>query len=104
MGISESKDNHSPLKSHLIVQCYAPTNVDEQQEKDDYNIQLQGVMDKIPGRDIVLVIWDMNAKLGSDNSGRELVMGKEGLGAMNENGELFMYIERPGHGEYSIPI
>mgnify|MGYP000172736069 CR=1 FL=1 len=77
MGISESKDNHSPLKSHLIVQCYAPTNVDEQQEKDDYNIQLQG---------------------------RELVMGKEGLGAMNENGELFMYIERPGHGEYSIPI
>ena len=78
--------------------------MDEQQEKDDYNIQLQGVMDKIPGRDIVLVIWDMNAKLGSDNSGRELVMGKEGLGAMNENGELFMYIERPGHGEYSIPI
>ena len=46
-------------------------------------------MDNVPRRNIVLVIWDMNAKLGSGNTGRELVMGKEGLGVMNENGELF---------------
>jgi len=63
--------------------------VDEQQEIDDYYRQLQGGMDNVPRRDIVLVIWDVNAKLGSDNTGRELVMGKEGLGVMNENGELF---------------
>ena len=31
----------------------------------------------------------LNVKLGSDNTGRELVMGKEGLGVMNENWELF---------------
>ena len=28
-------------------------------------------------------------KVGSDNTGREEIMGKHGLGTMNENGELF---------------
>ncbi|XP_078679467.1 uncharacterized protein LOC144915099 [Branchiostoma floridae x Branchiostoma belcheri] len=32
---------------------------------------------------------DLNAKIGSDNTGHEEVMGKEGLGKMNENGERF---------------
>ena len=33
---------------------------------------------------------DTNAKVGSDNTGREEIMGKHGLGTMNENGELFV--------------
>lgn len=32
---------------------------------------------------------DLNAKVGNDNTGFEQVMGKHGLGVMNENGELF---------------
>jgi len=56
--------------------------VDEKHEIDDYYRQLQGGMDKVPRRDIVLVLGDMNAKLGSDNTGRELVMWKEGLGVI----------------------
>jgi len=79
----------SKFQKVTLVQCYAPTNVDDQQVKEDYYRQLQGVMDKIARRDIVLVIGDMNAKLGSDNTGREFVMGKEGVGEINENGELF---------------
>ena len=53
-----------------LVQWYAPTNVDEQQEKNDYYRQLQGGMDTSPRRDIVPVLGDMNAKLGSDKTGR----------------------------------
>ena len=68
----------SEFQKVTLVQCYAPTNVDEQQEKDDYYRQLQGGRDNVPGRGIVLVIGDINAKLGSDNTGREL-----------ENRELF---------------
>lgn len=30
----------------------------------------------------------MNAKIGSDNNNLETVMGKHGLGEMNNNGEL----------------
>lgn len=31
----------------------------------------------------------MNAKVGQDNLGRESTMGREGVGTMNENGELY---------------
>ena len=31
----------------------------------------------------------MNAKVGQDNTGRELIMGKKGIGDINENGKLF---------------
>ena len=33
---------------------------------------------------------DMNAKVGSDNAEREHVMGAEGMGTINENGEFFV--------------
>ena len=45
--------------------------------------------DQVPRRDIILVIGDTNAKVGNDKIGYELIIGKEGLGTMNENGELF---------------
>ncbi|XP_052238000.1 craniofacial development protein 2-like [Dreissena polymorpha] len=32
---------------------------------------------------------DFNAKIGSDNRGYEEIMGKQGLGEMNDNGERF---------------
>ena len=32
---------------------------------------------------------DLNAKVGSDNWDRELVIGTHGEGTINENGELF---------------
>ena len=32
---------------------------------------------------------DMNAKVGADNTGKELIMGTEALGVINENGEKF---------------
>ena len=35
------------------------------------------------------MIGDMNAKVGNDKIGYGLIIGKEGLGTMNENGELF---------------
>ena len=44
----------------------------------------------MPRRDIVIVMGDMNAKVGSDNTGREHVMGAEGMGTINENGEFFV--------------
>ena len=32
---------------------------------------------------------DFNAEVGEDNKGYETIMGQQGLGCMNENGELF---------------
>jgi len=37
---------------------------------------------------MAILIGDLNAKTGSDNSGYEEVMGRQWLGKMNENGEI----------------
>lgn len=76
------------IKFH-VVQCYAPTNDAEEEKKDDFYRQLQGVLSKQSSTDFTILMGDFNAKVGADNTGYEEVMGKHGLGQMNENGELF---------------
>ena len=71
-----------------IIHCYAPTNSAEFEEKETYQ-HLQTVTQKLPKRDIQVVMGDMNAKIGNDNDKWKGTMGKEGLGQMNENGLLF---------------
>jgi len=45
-------------------------------------------MEQVPRRDMKIVMEDMNAKVGTDNTGREEVMGRHGARAeMNETGE-----------------
>ena len=72
-----------------IIQVYAPTNDAEEENKDDFYNRLQSVIDKLPGKDINIVMGDLNAKVGSDNSHCEEIMGRHGLGEANDNGERF---------------
>nr|KAG5699547.1 hypothetical protein BaRGS_033743 [Batillaria attramentaria] len=72
-----------------ILQCYAPTNVADEEEKENFYEQLQAALDKAPRRDLKILMGDLNAKVGTDNTDRELIMGKHGTGTQNENGELF---------------
>ena len=37
----------------------------------------------------MILMGDMNAKIGGNNNGYELVMGRHGLGSINENRERF---------------
>ena len=70
--------------------CYAPTNTSEEEDKNSFYAQLQSVLDKIPNRDMLILMGDMNAKVGADNTDREREMGRHGLGEMNENGEMLV--------------
>ena len=72
-----------------VIQCYAPTNDTEDEKKEDFYQHLQTVLDRVGKKDMTLIMGDFNAKIGSDNTGYEEVMGKQGLGEMNENGEKF---------------
>ena len=38
---------------------------------------------------MTILMGDLSAKIGADNCGYEEVMGRRGLGEMNENGEMF---------------
>ena len=72
-----------------IIQCYAPTNDADKEKKDTFYEQLQSVIDKGGNKNMTILMGDFNAKIGSDNTGYEDVMGTHGLGMMNENGERF---------------
>lgn len=49
--------------------------------------QLKKTLDNVPSHNDLLVIGDLNTKVGRPNEGREKIMGKNGCGEMNENGE-----------------
>ena len=63
------------------------TRTKKQKRTFTYN-KLQTLCDKLKEKDMTLLIGDMNANIGSDNSGYEDVIGRHGLGIMNENGEM----------------
>ena len=70
-----------------VVQCYAPTNDGEEEQKEDFYHRLEAVCQSLSGKGLLLLMGDLNAKIGSENRGYEEVMGQHGLGMMNDNGE-----------------
>lgn len=75
-----------------IIQVYAPTEESELAKKDNFYNQLNSVISKVQKGDILMLMGDLNAKVGSDNSNLEHVMGKHGLGVRNDNGDRFVEV------------
>ena len=57
-------------------------------EKESFHRMLQQALSKVNRKDVLLLMGDFNAQIGSSNVGYEEVMGRHGLGQMNVNGEL----------------
>ena len=45
------------------------------------------MVEGVPTHDVLVVMGDLNAKIGNENVGQERAMGKHGCGKINENGE-----------------
>ncbi|KAJ4430487.1 hypothetical protein ANN_22703 [Periplaneta americana] len=78
------------LRKLTLIQCYAPMEVSAVEDKDVFYEQLSATMMNVKKSDIAIIMGDLNAKVGSSNSNVEHVMGKHGLGVMDDNGERFI--------------
>ncbi|XP_068191488.1 craniofacial development protein 2-like [Antennarius striatus] len=76
------------VKTH-IIQCYAPINNVDDEVKAIFYDSLNHQVNVIKARDLVILRGDFNAKIGGQNNGYETVMRKQGVGTMDENGEMF---------------
>ena len=68
-----------------VIQVYAPTSNAEETEVERVYEDLQGLLELTPKKDVLFIIGDWNAKVGSQETPG--VTGKFGLGIRNEAGQ-----------------
>ena len=68
-----------------VIQVYAPTSNSEEAEVERFYEDLQDLLELIPKKDILFIIGDWNAKVGSQEIPG--VTGKFGLGVQNRAGK-----------------
>ena len=87
-----------------VMQIYVPTSNAEEAEVEWFYEYLQDLLELTPLKDVLFIIGDWNAKVGSQETPG--VTGKFGLGLWNEAGQSVIYCllnlkELPGLKESS---
>ena len=68
--------------SITVIQVYAPTSNTEETEAERFYEDLQDLLELTPQKDVLSIIGDWNAKVGTQETPG--VTGKFGLGMQNE--------------------
>ena len=68
-----------------VIQAYAPTSNTEEAEVERFYEDLQYLLELTPKKDVLFIIGDWNAKVGSQETPG--LTGKFGLGVWNEAGQ-----------------
>jgi len=75
---------HKPF-SITVIQVYTPTSNAEEAEVEQFYEDLQALLELTPKKDVLFIIGDWNATVGSQETPG--VTGKCGLGVQNEAGQ-----------------
>ena len=84
-----------------VIQVYVPTSNAEEAEVEQFYENLQDLLELTPKKDILCIIGDWNAKVGSQETPG--ITGKFGLGVQNEAGQRFLPTEHAGHNKHPFP-
>ena len=71
-----------------VIQVYAPTSNTEEAEVEQFYEDLQDLLELTPKKDVLFIIGDWTAKVGSQETPG--VTGKFGLGGQNEAGQTLI--------------
>ena len=69
----------------MLIQAYAPTSNAEEAEVEQFYEDLQDLLELTPEKDVLFIIGDWNAKVGSQETPG--VTGTFGLGVQNKAGQ-----------------
>ena len=78
-----------------VIQVYDPTSNAEEAEVERFYEDLQDLVELTPKKDVLFIIGDWNAKVGSQKTPG--VTGKFGLGVQNEPGQRLTVLPREMH-------
>ena len=89
----------------MVIQVYAPNTNAKEAEVEWFYENLQDLLELTPKKDVLFIIGDWNAKVGSQ--GTPGVTGKFGLGVQNEAGQTktnrVLPRECPSHRKHPLP-
>ena len=72
------------------ISVYAPTDDSSQKIKDGFYKKLQNVVDKTPRGEKLVILGDLNARVGNNNDGWKEVLGTHGEVTRNGNGKRLL--------------
>ena len=78
-----------------VIQVYAPNNNAKETEVEQFYEDLQDLLELLPKKDVLFIIGDWNAKVGSQETPG--VTGKFGLGMQNEAGQWLKSFAKKMH-------
>ena len=90
--------------SITVIQVYVPTSNAEEAEVERFYEDLQDLLELTPKKDVLFIIGDWNAKIGSHEIPG--VTGKFGLGIQNEAGQRLIRVLRrecTGSSKHPLP-
>ena len=73
-----------------IISAYAPTMTNPDDIKDKFYEDLDSLIKTIPKEDKLLILGDFNARVGTDYTTWEGIIGRNGVGKCNSNGLLLL--------------
>uniref|UniRef100_A0A2C9LCX7 Endonuclease/exonuclease/phosphatase domain-containing protein n=1 Tax=Biomphalaria glabrata TaxID=6526 RepID=A0A2C9LCX7_BIOGL len=75
-----------------LIYAYAPTLSSTPEAKDMFYDNLSSALSEIPTTEQVIILGDLNALVGSDNSAWDSCIGRFGVGKVNENGQRLLEV------------
>ena len=94
MGISERlmtlRIQLSPTRHATLISAYAPTMTSALETKNAFYDLLDETLRLIPSSDKIILLGDFNARVGSDSEVYAGIVGRHGVGKVNENGKRLL--------------
>ena len=80
----------SKIRYLTVVSAYAPTLTSPDETKEQFYDQFDQVIRSTPPSDKLIIFGDFNARVGKDHNSWEGILGRHGVGKVNNNGLLLL--------------